>query len=259
MDKLIKAMKNDFEELHQNRQMSRAKLLSEQTGMHVNHNEYPAYFFGDLQARFVLVHLNPKQQDNQSDSYKGNFKFANFDEYFDYHRYYGKIHYGKNTKKKLKSPFDLKQIRFIKPFNIIDFDDSDNKYPNLEKVIDNKLQLELIPFGSSKFETALMKSDSLECYVETLLDTISSQKRDYIIFCGKVFETALKDYIVSKEFYEFKLPKVDGSIAKNNSSFSKIILNFKGNKITAGIAQSFAQQGLNMSEYGKKCYELYNQ
>ena len=69
MDKLIKAMKSDFEELHQNRQMSRAKLLSEQTGMHVNHNEYPAFFFGDPKAKFVLVHLNPKQQDNQSDSY----------------------------------------------------------------------------------------------------------------------------------------------------------------------------------------------
>lgn len=259
MDKLIKAMKSDFEELHKNRQMSRAKLLSEQTGMHVNDNEYPAYFFGDPQARFVLVHLNPKQQDNKSNRYEGNLKYANFDEYFNYHRYYGKIHYGKNTKKKLKSPFDLKQIRFIKPFNIIDFDDSDNKYPNLEKVIDNKLQLELIPFGSSKFETTLIKGDPLKPYIETLLDTIISEEREYVIFCGKVFETLLKDYIVSKKDYVFKLPKIDGSTAKNNSSFSKIIINFNGKEISAGIAKSFAQQGLNISEYGKKCYELYNQ
>lgn len=259
MEKLIDIMKTDFNEFHLNLTMSRAKALSEQTGMHVNHNEYPAYFFGDPQAKFVLVHLNPKQQDNQSDKYKGNLKFADFDEYLNFHRYYGKHHYGKKSEKSLKSPFDLKQIRFIKPFNVIDFDDSDNKYSNLEKVIDNKLQLELIPFGSSKFETSLMKSNLLAPYTEILLDTISSQERDYVIFCGKVFETLLKNHIIFKKDYEFKLPKVDGSIAKNNSSFSKIIINFNGNKITAGIAQSFAQQGLNMSEYGKKCFELYNQ
>lgn len=259
MENLIHIMKNDFEEFHTSRKISRAEVLSEQTGMHVNHNEYPAYFFGDPKAKFVLVHLNPKQQDNQSDSYKGNFKFANFDEYFESLRYYGKTHYGKQSKKLVKSPFDRKQIRFIKPFNVIEFDDIDNEYLNLEKVMDNKLQLELLPFGSSKFETALIKGDPLKPYIETLLDTIISEEREYVIFCGKVFETLLKDYILSKKDYVFKLPKIDGSTAKNNSSFSKITINFNGNKITAGIAQSFAQQGLNMSEYGKKCYELYNQ
>ena len=121
------------------------------------------------------------------------------------------------------------------------------------------MQLELIPFGSSKFETTLIKGDPLKAYIETLLDTIISEEREYVIFCGKVFETLLKDYIVSKKDYVFKLPKTDGSTAKNNSSFSRIIINFNGKKISAGIAQSFAQQGLNMSEYGKKCYELYNQ
>ena len=259
MENLISVMKSDFDEFHLNRKINRAKELSKQTRMHVNHNEYPAYFFGNPQAKFVLVHLNPKQQDNKSDRYEGNLKFADFDEYFKFHRYYGKIHYGEHSKKTLKSPFDLKQIRFIKPFDVIEFDDADSKYTNLEKVMDNKLQLELLPFGSSKFETTLIKNNSLKSYTETLLDTIISQKRDYIIFCGKVFESVLKNYIISKQDYEFKLPKVDGSIAKNNSSFSKVILNFDGHEISAGIAQSFAQQGLNMSEYGKKCCELYNQ
>ena len=259
MENLINIIRNDIEEFHLNRKITRAKELSEQTGMHVNHNEYPAYFFGDLQAKFVLVHLNPKQQDNPSDSYKGSFKFDNFDEYFKFHRYYGKTHYGEHSDKSLKSPFDLKQIRFIKPFNVIEFDDIDSKYSNLEKVMDNKLQLELIPFGSSKFETALIKGDSLKPYIETLLETIISQERQYVIFCGKVFESLLKNYIVSKKDYEFKLPKVDGSVAKSNSSFSKIVVSFNGIEISAGIAKSFAQQGLNMSEYGKKCCQLYNQ
>nr|QJS05182.1 hypothetical protein [Psychrobacter sp.] len=257
MENLIHIMKNDIKEFHLSRKISRAKNLSEQTGMHVNHNEYPAYFFGDPKAKFVLIHLNPKQQDNKSDGYKGNFKFANFDEYFKFHRYYGKTHYGEQSNKLVKSPFDSKQVRFIKAFNVIEFDD--NKYSNLEKVMDNKLQLELLPFGSSKFETALIKGDSLKPYIEILLDTIISQEREYVIFCGKVFETLLKDYIVSKRDYEFKLLKKDESTAKNNSSFSKIVISFNGNEISAGIAKSFAQQGLNMSEYGKKCFQLYNQ
>ncbi len=259
MEKLTAIMKSDIEELHLSRKISRAKELSELTGMHVNHNEYPSYFFGDPQAKFVMIHLNPKQQDNKSDKYEGNLKFAGFDEYFKFHRYYGKIHYGEHSERTLKSPFDQKQIRFIKPFNVIEFDHSGNKYSNLEKVIDDKLQLELLPFGSSKFETALIKGNLLKPYIETLLNTISSQEREYVIFCGKVFETLLKDYIVSKKDYDFKLPKVDGSTAKNNSSFSKIVINFNGKEISAGIAKSFAQQGLNMSEYGIKCCELYNQ
>ena len=259
MEKLTKIMKSDFEEFHNNRRIERAKEFSKLTGMHVNHNEYPMYFFGDPEAKFVMVHLQPKQQDNKSELYEGDFKFSNFDEYYNFYRYFGKM-----PQRTQSSKFDLNQIRFLKPFNVIEFDNSADKSHDLEKVIDEKLQLQLMPFGSSKFSTSLVKAASAENgllnqYIEILLETINEQKRDYIIFCGKVFESVLKDYIVSRKDYKFKLPKVDGSVAKNSSSFSKIILNFNGHKLPAGIAHSYHQQGLNMNEYGKKCCKIYNQ
>lgn len=252
-------MKSDFEEFHNNRRIERAKEFSKLTGMHVNHNEYPMYFFGDPEAKFVMVHLQPKQQDNKSELYEGDFKFSNFGEYYNFYRYFGKM-----TQRMQSSKFDLNQIRFLKPFNVIKFDDSADRSHDLEKVIDEKLQLQLMPFSSSKFPTSLVKAASaenglLKQYIEILLETINEQKRDYIIFCGKVFESVLKDYIISREDYKFKLPKVDGSVAKNSSSFSKITLNFNGHKLSAGIAHSYHQQGLNMNEYGKKCCEIYNQ
>lgn len=258
-------MKSDFEEFHNNRRIERAKEFSKLTGMHVNHNEYPMYFFGDPEAKFVMVHLQPKQQDNKSELYEGDFKFSNFGEYYNFYRYFGKM-----TQRTQSSKFDLNQIRFLKPFNVIEFDNSADKSHDLEKVIDEKLQLQLMPFGSSKFSTSLVKAASaenglLKQYIETLLETISEQKRDYIIFCGEIFETVLKDYILlkgNKRYqmdYEFNLPKVDGTNAKARSRFSKIILDFNGHKFPAGIAHSYHQQGLNMNEYGKKCCEIYNQ
>lgn len=124
--------------------------------------------------------------------------------------------------------------------------------------MDDKLQLELLPFGSNKFDSEKVSRYLDQSYIQILLDAISSQERDYVIFCGEVFETLLEKYIVSKKDYEFKLPKVNGEIARNNSNFSKIIIDFNGKKIPVGIARSFAQMGINMNEYGKKCSELYN-
>lgn len=266
MMKFIDVMKNDFEEFHENRKIERAKNFTEMTGMHVNHNEYPAYFFGDLNAKFVLIHLNPKQKDNKSDEYEGKLKYTDFKEYFNFHQNFGNFRYNNSISERSKSRFDAKQVKFIKPFNVIDLDHEDD-YVNLEKVIDKKLQLELIPFGSDSFKTDVINPKILNPYIDLLLDTIIEQERDYIIFCGSVFETLLKNYLVSikgevqKKDYKFKLLKGDGSTTKAHSRFSKILLEFNGRKIHAGIAPSFPRQGLTgklMEEYGRKCYELYN-
>ena len=60
------------------------------------------------------------------------------------------------------------------------------------------------------------------------------------------------------EDHAFKLPKVKGGIAVNYSRFSNVTLEFNNKRFSAGIAQSFAQMGINMNEYGKKCSELYD-
>nr|QJS05527.1 putative transmission-blocking target antigen s230 [Psychrobacter sp.] len=265
MEKLTKIMKSDFKELHTSRKIERAKEFSKLTGMHVNHNEYPEYFFGDPEAKLVIVHLQPKKEANKADLYEGDFKYSDFEEYYHFYRNFGKL-----TPRVGDPKFDRNQISFIRPFNVIAFDDSKDNSRNLERVIDEKLQLQLMPFGSSKFPTPLIKAtasktDLLKPYVDMLLDTICEQDRDYIIFCGNIFETVLKDYILQEGGkkhqidYKFYLPKDDGTTAKNKSRFSKIVLDFNGHKIPAGIAQTYHQQGLNMKEYGKKCCEIYDQ
>ena len=258
MNKLKELMQKDFEEFQKTGKIQRAKDLTKATDTHFNHSEYPMYFTGNPDAKFVLVHLNPKQKDSLEEAYQGEAKFSNFEDYYNFHRNFGKVHYGETSERTHKSPFDHKQIRFIKPFNVIKFDDSKDVFYNLEKVMDEKFQLELVPFGSDKFTTATVRASAIETYVDILLETITTKERDYIIFCGKIFEKVLAKYIVSKEDFEFNLPKIDGTTAKSLSKFSKITIEINGKKINAGIAQSFAQQGLNMVEYGKKCHELYN-
>lgn len=261
MTDLLSVMKRDFDEFHSTGKVERAKALTRKTGMHVNHNEYPEYFFGDLDAKFVLIHLNPKQDNNLDTTYQGKFKFQDFKNYVDYHQQFGENHYGKPLKNRRKSKFDTKQVHFIKPFNVLDLNHED-EFINLQRVIDDKLQLELVPFGSSSFKTDLMTHKALQPYVELLLDTITKADRDYVIFCGKVFEKLLENYTQEKKDYEFNLVKTDGSLSKNKARFSRLVLNHKGHQIQAGIAHSFAQQGLTgaiMEDYGKKCYELYNQ
>jgi len=104
----------------------------------------------------VLVHLNPKQRDNLAPVYQGPLWLPTFDAYIDYHQHFGKHHYGSQSQRTHKSPFDHKQIRFLRPFGVINFVEQKAKedtYTNLERVIDDKLQLELIPYGSATFNT----------------------------------------------------------------------------------------------------------
>lgn len=261
MTDLLSVMKRDLDEFHSTRKIERAKALARSTGKHVNHNEYPEYFFGDLGAKFVLIHLIPKQKDNLDICYQGEFKFQDFTDYVVYHQKFGENNYGKSLKNRCKSSFDTKQVHFTRPFNVLDLS-SDDEFVSLQHVIDDKLQLQLIPFSSNSFKTDLMTHDALQPYIELLLDTIIKTKRDYVIFCGKVFESLLKPYAVKNEDYTFKLVKTDGSSSEDNARFSCLILHYKGHNFKAGIAHSFAKQGLTgaiMEDYGKKCCKLYNQ
>ena len=264
MDKLIEVMKQDFDELHTTRKIQRARKLKHDTGMHVNHNEYPCYFFGDPNAKLVLVHLNPKQQDNHSEEYEGLFDFKSFDEYVNAHKDFGKIRYRNSNS---KSAFDQKQVEFLEPFNLIDLS-SKNEFVNLEKVISDKLQLELIPFGASNFITSSMRKSYsknpkiLQSYIDLVLDTIISRQRDYVIFCGGIFEELLQSYTIDKKKHSFMLQKKDGSLTAGSKSFSNITLDYEGQILKVGIAHTFSQRSLNgslMNRYGQKCCELYDQ
>ena len=83
---------------------------------------------------------------------------------------------------------------------MIDFVDppksSDDRFANLAKVVDHKLQLELVPYGSRTFPTStlLRRKDLLQPHMDRVLTTIAAAPRDFVIFCGSAFDPFLKPY-----------------------------------------------------------------
>ena len=248
-------IEKDFEEWRTTGFCSKAKKLNEVLAQEYFDTSNPHYFTGDLEAEMVLVHLNPKR--NESDFYKKS-QFKNFSEYWNFYEKFGEKHYGEASSRTHKSPFDSKQIRFLKPFKIFNF--SEDNYINLQTVVDEKLQIELIPYGSPKFDFKKLDASCLTLFIENTLKLIASSPRKYVIFCGKIFQsTALLDpYIKSSEIFEFKLNKKDGGKTKNNYEFVFVTLEIENQIINAGIAPQFALHGAPISSYGEKIAHLYD-
>ena len=212
----------------------------------------PHFFAGDFDAELVLVHLNPKRN---KDQWGKECSFKNYESYEHFYMKFGNVHYGCEVPIH-KSPFDHKQIRFLKPLGVLPF--TGDKYKDLEIVIDNKLQLELIPYGSPDFNFNKFSNEDLQPFIERLLTVIAAKQRKHIIFCGRVFDKILAPYIIepSKE-YEFKLAKKDGQETINSYSVINIKLKIGTTEFIAAIAPQFALQGCPSTEYGKKICELY--
>ncbi len=95
-------------------------------------------------------------------------------------------------------------------------------------------------------------------HFERVLGVIAAYPRNYVIFCGVVFDRLLSvgDLVTAREDHRFHLPTAAG-ISVNEYRFSTVTIRYRGSLIHAGIAQSFAIQGIPMSAYGAKCHELY--
>lgn len=269
-------IKYDFDEWFKKGLCSSAIKLNEQIDLKNNNknkhkDDYlfnpsnpPQYFTGDLKSQLVLIHLNP--QSNQGDK---DFKnFNSFDDYWNFFTQFGKLHYGQESDRKHNSPFDKKQIRFLKPFNVLPFKDVEHKasskvkiedqYYNLEIVIDKKLQLELIPYGSKKFDYKLLEEQQMNYYITLILDVISFYDRRYVIFCGRVFEKLLQKYIVNERSHKFRLIKKEtGAISKKEYELINLTLKHNDKSINAAIAPQFAMQGAPVDKYAEKIIKLY--
>ncbi len=150
-------------------------------------------------------------------------------------------------------------------------------------VLNNKQQLELIPYASRKFDkfnTKMIKK--VFPYVDTLLEEIFSADRKYVIFCSAIFEDVFKAYSETNG----KVTFVDGlklgpqgepirkkveisytnkkGVYKQTSCYCTVIeLAYEGKgPIRAIIADTFPRQDITnayevMAAYGKFCYECY--
>lgn len=247
-------IRDDLDELVKTGCMSRAIRLSEVTGEHLNFNEYPAFFFGDLDASLVLVHLNPKQQNNDAPRFAGRPHIDTFEKYFDAFRRFGEHSYASQSTGEHKSPFDHKQIRFLRPFGVIHF--GDDTQENLRRVVDDKLQIELVPYGSSTFSGHRFPPEALREHFDRVMSVIAAHPRRYVIFCGAVFAKLLPPGTVIDE-HEFHLTKNDGSQSRNRVRFANLRLPWQGRVISAGLAHSFAQQGIPMDAYAREVVARY--
>ena len=249
----------DIDEFVSTGEISRARSLASLSRQHLNHNQYPLFFTGDLDAQFVLVHLNPKQPDDLTERFQGPFPVKTFEEYFDVCRHFGERMYGASSPRTHKSQFDHKQIRFLRPFGVIEFlvgEAKEATFTNLERVIDHKLQLELIPYGSDNFKAGAFAPRVVAPYFERVMSVITARPRRYIMFCGAVFGPLLREFIV--ETHTFKLRKIDGTFEQMKSEFASLSISFDSCQVRAGWCRSWARQGIPMVPYANEVLRRYD-
>lgn len=223
----------------------------------------PHFFTGNPASAMVLVHLNPKRNKiSSTKQYKlstpAESGFRTFNDYLHYYQNFGAINYGKDSARTHRSPFDHKQIRFLRPFRLLDIDSAD-VYSNLQNVIDEKLQLELVPYGSPDFNYRHIGIENLMPFVSRLLSVITATERKYVIFCGAVFQPILEPYIQQHKSFRFKLPKKDGTSTINEFELINLRLKHESKIIHAAIAPQFAKQGYPVEAYGEKIKCLYGE
>ncbi len=256
---LLSEMRADLEEFLATGTVSRARGLHEATGQHFNDDRLPQYFTGDLDAPVVLVHLNPKQANAPMRLPEWQTTVQSLEEYFDSCRHFGARMYGPSSSRIHRSPFDHKQIRFLRPLGVIDFVQEDtpaDRFTNLERAIDDKLQLELVPYGSDSFSARGFTRAVLEPHFGRILTTITAVPRRYVLFCGRVFKVLLREYVT--RWHEFHLPKKDGTLERQRSYFANLLLPHEGRYVRAGLAQSWARQGIPMASYGEEVGSRYD-
>lgn len=254
VQRLLDEIRFDVDDLIANGRMSRAAALIERTGVDFDPTCFPMYFTGDFAARLVLVHLNPKLADLSRP------RFADVDSCLERHRRFGYYHWGQDPT--YKSRFDHKQVRFLRPFGAIDFllgTDAASMRRNAELAIDAKLQLELVPYASRTFPTHRLSATTLRAHFDRVLGAIAAYPRDYVLFCGAVFDELLETagIVQARTDHRFRLPTSNG-LSVDEYRFSNVTLRLGDAEVRAGVARSLAIQGIPMAAYGERCHELYD-
>jgi hypothetical protein len=256
---LLSEMRADLQELLDTGGISGARRLAAATGQHFNADRLPQFCTGDLDGPVVLVHLNSKQANAREQLPGWQTTARTLEEYFDSCRHFGARMYAPSSPRTHQSPFDRKQIRFLRPLGVIDFvQDSqpDDVFTNLERVVDDKLQLELVPYGSASFPSRGFTPEVLAPHFGRVVSTIVAVPRRYVLFCGAVFKPLLSEHVTS--CHTFQLRKKDGTLERQRSYFANLRLPHEGGYIRAGLAPSWARWGIPMTAYAEEirsCYE----
>lgn len=283
---LDERIKLDLTELYNSGEITAAKELdgviaSENGEPSFSVKGLPGHFTGKRDAKTVVVMLNPGRDvkaanDNvNNEIQKHKIDTSSLDRFISSYNE-GKMSYG-DLDSSRPDYFDIKQALFLYsweksgidiPKELIDED----KYLKVRleakrNVLMQKLQLELIPYASRKFSPNKKRIGALIPLIDTLFNEIFSCKRNYVIFCGSIFESIFKLY----NQQESKTYTIEGL---NTAPTKKVFDGYKGHKTCraiaindnkggmrkAIIAHTFAQQGLSgmlMKLYGDWCYQIF--
>ena len=237
----------------------------------------PHYYYGKREKNTVVVNLNPgkaaKISDKEFKDAPEEYKTQPIELFIEnYHN--AQRNYALKTEN--ADSFDVKQAAFLTPWedNGIDlpqnpnWDDKETRNIAAEKVISNKLQLELVPYASAKFDFSSRNVNLLFPYVDMILDEIFAQERKYIIFASSKFEYIFKHYNkVNPETFDLsnRTKQSDAPLKDGGSLHGQckvIFINYNGETRPALIAHTFPSQALGrayelMQKYGEFCYNEY--
>lgn len=247
----------------------------------------PGYYAGDRNAKTVMVMLNPgvSAEINDTDEYyqteisKYGFDTSALETFVN--TYHSRCQTGvekdldKDGKIRIDN-FDIKQAAFLKDWPDsgvmihADFPCDVKEGRDIHRevrvnVLEQKLQLELVPYASQKFRSlGRQKLCYLFPYLETVLDEIFRvNDRKYVVFCSRFFERLFKAYSneQNKDFQITLLEKKSKSGILNNGKVycTTVKIVHQGKELIAIIAHTFPNQSLpnaydKMREYGKFCY-----
>ncbi len=290
----------DFHDLLHYGKILRAEKLSRDlssligTPMYFGHFSEPHYPTTNFDANTVFVHLNPGAglgniaSEEEFYAQKWNrqqliteYKLsenASIEQLIDaYSESWKNYAHNRFVVKNEFDNFDYKQACFLLHWENSgielkkgDLKDREIQQTNSVNVINQKLQLELFPYGSNTIDTnKIVKAFELEPsiiapYIENLLDIIVLHPRKYVLFGSRIFSSLFKIYhqkiqpIIELNEVEQKFI----GITKNSLAFSFVRLNWKNQQINAGIAHSFPRRDLpnaydKMADYGKLSWEYF--
>lgn len=263
----------DLGELFDGKDISVAKTLSSVFANPFSERGLPNHFTGNRNAvnNTVFVMLNPGIEVKKANSmfltltalYNRSSKAAFINSY---------IADKTSITVSAPDPFDVKQAAFLKPWvnsgiSLAGFDPN-NKSTYLTacaNVLNQKLQLEFVPYCSSSFENINgTNMIALLPFVETLFNEISSKERKYVIFGSGKFEALFKQYnkICHKSIVFVAKAKTSSPIFGNKSACcTKVLINYDNKQFKAIIANTFPYRYYgtykNMEKYGEFCFHNY--
>ena len=82
-----------------------------------------------------------------------------------------------------------------------------------------------------------------------------THERSIVMFCGVVLGELLQPFV--RQEHRFRLPKADGAQTRNEARFANLEIEHEGRIVRAGLAYSYAQQGLPLGAYGAECAARY--